>query len=184
MISAYVIGLPGSGKSTLLRHLTDDLDVQWLSRPFAHALYWRGAEMIGTQLGGHHHDFPGTDRLSMSVQPKAIAAVRATPWPVCIGEGDRLATGSFLDALAGASEHFDLVWLDVPDELAESRRAHRGASSPTPSWLQGRATKVRRLVETRPHVRLDGTLDPALLVADAISQVRAFSSLAGPDSVR
>ena len=80
-----------------------------ITRPFAHTLYWRGPEMVGAQLGAHHHDFPGTDRLSMGVQPIAIAAVQARPWPVVIGEGDRLATAGFLDALAENSDRFDLV---------------------------------------------------------------------------
>ena len=100
---------------------------------------------------------------------------------MCIAEGDRLATAGFLDALGESSDRFDLVWLDVPDELAAARRAQRGASAPTDTWLKGRATKVRRLVESRPHVRLDGTMDPAQLVAAALA-IPAFATLVGqPD---
>lgn len=176
MIAAYLIGLPGAGKSTLMRLLTDGLDVAWERRPFAHARYYDDDRLIGAQIGGHHPEFPGTDRLSMAVQPKAIAWVAGRPAPVVLGEGDRLATAGFLDALAAAADRFDLVWLDTAPADAAARAAARG-STQNEQWRRGRETKVRRLVEARAHVRLDGALSPTDLVAVARARVPAFATI-------
>lgn len=176
MRRAYVVGLPGAGKSSLLRHITADLARWDERRPFAHIVYARGPHTLGMQLGGDHPTFSGTDRLSMGVQPLAIQFVTqlAKHWPdlVVLGEGDRLANAGFLDAFGG-----DLVWLDTPPDLAGARRAARSNATQSATWLAGRATKVRRLVEGRDHIRLDGTLPPDDLAAAAIEAVPAFASL-------
>lgn len=177
MNACYLIGVPGSGKSTLLRTITAGLDTSWERRPLAHALYWRGTNLAGAQLGAHHPHFPGTDRLSMSVQPTAIALVAARPWPVVIAEGDRLATNAFLTALRDHSDTFTLLYLNTPDQLAAERRATRSASTPTAAWLQGRTTKVRNLTTTWPHTELDGTLPPDQLAQAAIAASPALQAL-------
>lgn len=177
MIAAYVIGVPGAGKSTLLRALTEGLDVSWERRPFAHAVYYRGAEVVGAQLGGHDPRFPGTDRLSMSVHPLAIEVVGRRPWPVVVAEGDRLATPGFLNALAAAADRLDVVYLDVPEEVAAERRAGRG-SAQNEQWLRGRRTKIERLALTRPVVTVDGTRPVAEVVAE-VGALPAFAALGG-----
>lgn len=178
MIGAYLIGLPGSGKSTLMAALGAGVPTSWMTRPFAHALYTGpdGAPVHGAQLGGPHPAFPGTDRLSMGVQLSAVSWVATRPAPLLVGEGDRLATVGFLDAFAAACDHFDLVVLSVPEELAAARRQARG-SNQKPSWVKGRITKVTNLLAHRPHVVLNGATAPDVLVAEAVRSVPAFAAL-------
>lgn len=178
MLGAYLAGIPGSGKSSLLAALSAGVPVSWMTRPFAHALYTGpgGDPVLGAQLGGLHPAFPGTDRLSMGVQPLAIDWVSGAPVPLLVGEGDRLATAGFLNAFAAACDVFTLVLLDVPADVAASRRAIRG-SHQSESWVKGRATKVSNLVSHRSHVVLDGTLAPPDLLAAAVRSVPAFAAL-------
>ena len=172
---AYLVGVPGAGKSTLMRHLTASVPYVLERRPLAHLVYLGEGRATGVQLGAPHEAYGGTDRLSMSVQPTAVEFVTwlavAAPEVAVIAEGDRLANGRFLDALGG-----DLVWLDTPEDEAQRRRAGRG-SHQNERWLAGRATKVRRLVGHRPHVRLDGSLPPAELTAAALAAVPAFRAI-------
>lgn len=178
---AYLIGVPGAGKTTLMRAIAGDVTYVELKRPLAHRIYASDVgQVIAMQVGGSHPEFGGTDRLSMSVQPAAIALVRAFsetyPDAAIVAEGDRLATQGFLDAFGG-----DLVWLDTPAELAAARRAGRNLgkrADQNASWVQGRGTKVANLVTHRPHIRLDGALPPVELRAQAVRLVAAFRQLA------
>lgn len=173
---SYVVGIPGAGKTSLINAATAGVASVAIGAPLAHLVYLDGGEVIGMQLGARHDEFGGTDRLSMSVQRKAIAHVaswtEAYPAAVVIAEGDRLATASFLDAFGG-----QLVWLDTPPALAAARRAHRSTDQ-NAAWVTGRQTKVANLVAARPHTRLDGSLPPAELLAQALAHVPALAALA------
>lgn len=175
-LAAYLIGQPGAGKSTLLRAVTAGVPFATEHRPFAHLVYVVEGRVLGVQLGGAHASFAGTDRLSMSVQPLAIRFLghwrQAFPDSVIVAEGDRLATAGFLDALDG-----QLVWLDTPPEIAAGRRAGRSRKAQNPAWVRSRQTKVARLLEARPHTRLDGSLPPDELAAQALASVPAFAAL-------
>lgn len=143
-----MVGEPGAGKSTLVRKLTARLGEDHRTRPFAHVLYTHPgeAQVVAAQIGGPHEQFPGTDRLSMSVQPEAIAWLSGAPAPMVFAEGDRLATVGFLNAMDEWCEKWWLFHLVVPAEVAAARRAARG-SKQNDQWVKGRQTKVRRLVE-------------------------------------
>jgi hypothetical protein len=177
VLGAYLIGEPGSGKSTLLATVTADAyEVEWRTKPFAHALYYgQDGRTRAAQIGGWHERFPGTDRLSMSVQPKAIEWLLSAPAPVVFGEGDRLATTGFLAALADACDDWWLFYLATPEATAAERRAERGGGQ-NETWLAGRRTKVRRLVEAHQDrlVTIDGA-EPVAVLADALRQWPAFA---------
>lgn len=188
MRSVYIVGEPGAGKSTLMRALTAGVARLRRAKPFAHDLLVNEetGRPVGIEIGAAHPTFPGTDRLSMSVQPRAIEWVQGEPTPLLLGEGDRLATRGFLGALAGCSTQLSVVWLDVPEEVAAARRAARGTKQ-SETWVIGRRTKVARLVaELRGWadtgavelLRLDASL-PTDVLADGCRQaIPALSALA------
>jgi P-loop Nucleotide Kinase3 len=156
---AYLLGEPGAGKSTLIKALTAELEQYPMPKPFAHIGYFRDDRVVAKQIGGTHAKFPGTDRLSMSVQPKAIEWLASAPAPMIFGEGDRLATTGFLTALGAACSTWNVLLLDTPSSMAAKRRAQRGGNQ-ADAWVAGRITKVRRLAdEFSEHlVVIDGTL--------------------------
>lgn len=180
MRGAYVIGEPGSGKSSLMRSCLGDRPDLLRERPVPHGLYLgTGGAIAGAQIGLPHRSFPGTDRLSMSIQPAAIDWVRGAPVPALVGEGDRLATVAYLDAMIEVCDVFTLLWLDTPAEVAEDRRRARG-SNQSPTWIRGRRTKVDRLVGAYPDVvRLDGATPLRALAELAIEAAPALRALAG-----
>ncbi len=136
----YIFGEPGSGKSTLLAHLTRML---WhgpdAEHPFAHRVYACGV----TELGARRKDFPGTDALSMSVQPRVVEWLGDTNPQLVIGEGDRLANGKFFDAVRNLGYSLKLYVL-VGEEASALHRRIRG-SEQDDKWLAGRRTKVYNL---------------------------------------
>lgn len=171
MKAAYIIGVPGSGKSSLVRAwaaLPAVAGAQRRPKPFAHEVYYRHRQGVAwlaqsCQIGGHHLTFPGTDRLSMSVQPKAIEWLEGAPFPYVFGEGDRLATDGFFQALERITNgEWHLIFLDTPEELAKERRmirAEQTGAKQNESWLAGRRTKTERLRHAWPHrvIEIDGT---------------------------
>jgi hypothetical protein len=180
MRGAYIIGEPGVGKSTAVTALTAGVDTEWRRKPFAHAVYRDDdGRTVAAQIGGPpkapDHGFPGTDRLSMSVQPRAVEWVGSAPAPMVFGEGDRLASAGFLHALSDYCDEWWLVYLSAPAEVIEARRAERG-SQQNETWLQGRRTKTRNLAVqfSRQLVTIDATVPTEAVVAQIRRQVPAF----------
>lgn len=128
-------------------------------------------------LGRRRATFPGTDALALNVMPAATAAARAWAFacPQAVGEGDRLASGIFLDAAREAGDVL-LVHLDTPPDAAADRRAQRAVTLnlgvQSAAWVKGRATKVQRLLARYPHSTVDGSAAPADVAAQ-------FAGLAG-----
>lgn len=144
----YIFGEPGSGKSTLLAHLTRGAKHIDYDRPFAFRVY---AERV-VEVGKRRPDFPGTDALSMSVQPTVVAFLKTGPQLV-VAEGDRLANGKFFEAAVEQGFDLKLVCLNGKEASALHRRM-RG-SEQDPKWVDGRRTKALNLAmdpRWNPHV--------------------------------
>lgn len=158
----YIIGIPGSGKSTALAAALQGLPVVGQgSQPFAMVHY-----KYGVQLGRVRKAFSGTDALSLSVQPRAEDWITAAPPYVqaVVAEGDRLANVGFFRSATQAGWALDVIYLDVPLQIARQRCLERG-SNQNEVWWKGRCTKVANLCAQRLVYRIDGTLSVAAVAA-------------------
>lgn len=168
MNGLYFIGEPGVGKSALVAALTAGTDPEWRYTPFAHAVYLSDdGRPQAAQIGGSDPHYPGTDRLSMSVLPRAIDWLSQAPTPFVFGEGDRLANGRFFQAMTEWCDEWRLVVLNAPSDVAADRRARRG-SQQNPGWVKGRRTKFLKLAhDWHDHaVTLDATAPTAQLARE------------------
>lgn len=164
-----MVGVPGAGKTTCLGAAFDLLGWARLlaeDGPFAHEMLVEDSVVVGAHLGKQRDGFGGTDALGMGVAPKVKRwLAEQDTYPLVVGEGDRLGTGSFL----GAAMHMpdvevEVVLLGCREETAAKRRAERG-STQNPSWLSGRLTKVRNLAPLADHT-VDGNRPVEAVAAD------------------
>jgi hypothetical protein len=169
----YLIGEPGSGKTTLMAELVGRLEWKQEAEPIPHIWYGDG---VACQIGVRREGFAGTDGLSMSIQPKAVAWILNRPATLVLAEGDRLANDGFFKAAKRAGYALWLVYLNLPPELAVERRAARG-STQNATWLAGRVTKVKRLAERWYHLTLPAEEPPEALVDRLIEKVPALEAL-------
>lgn len=139
----YLIGAPGSGKSSALLNAFNLLgwEESWVAtQPFRHQM--QGPVLY---MGSMDGDFTGTDRLSMSVQPKAVQFIKDNVGEVVVGEGDRLGNGKFLDQC----KTLDLIYIDTPINVAYQRMFDRATELGTEpqdfTWWKGRASKAGKL---------------------------------------
>lgn len=176
----YLVGVPGSGKTTALDAAVDLLAIdppEVVREPVPHVRYgplW--------YLGVRREAFGGTDALSMSISPKAVAWLPEVDARVLVGEGDRLATPKFLLAAPQRT----VIWLDTPVKLCRERAAARAAALGRPeqemSWWKGRVTKVTNLVARVPHVRIDGDQHPLAIRNDVAEIIGAALRFAPADA--
>ena len=155
----YLFGEPGAGKSTLASHLTRRLRMEPYAHPFAHRCY-PAANVI--ELGPRRRgSFPGTDGLSMSVQPSVISWLRAEQPEFVMAEGDRLANGSFFEAARDLGYSLRLVHLKG-EAAAALQRSVRGTTQDA-TWVAGRRTKCFNLAEEWWPLELPAGSPPAEL---------------------
>jgi Predicted ATP-dependent serine protease len=174
MIQVCAIGgEPATGKSTLAIRLLEELSKKEHPRQFRLS-FVRGLEFRSEKLfvlGVYEGTtFPGTDRLSMAVQPETInwltfmnQAETWHGWQVLF-EGDRLCTGSFFSALSQQVISFRLFLTVCNQQELANRRATRKQSA---IWLKGRAAKWDGLQRAWPCQMLPNGNEKELF--DAIS---------------
>ena len=145
----YIIGEPGVGKSTLMRALTATLGGMQVEQPVPHVAYRQQMEPQSrphaAEIGVRRGNFAGTDGMSMSIQPQVLAWLEAgPPYPLLVGEGDRLANGKFFDAVQRMGYELAVLHLWAAESVVAARRAGRGGRQ-NAKWVQGRQSKVARL---------------------------------------
>lgn len=148
-VLTYLIGEPGSGKSTLAGHLFRGIRSANRDKPFSHRLTTNGVYALGHTA---NPEYPGTDTLSMSVQPVVIDWLERTLPFFVFGEGDRLGTTSFFAEAERIGYNVN-VWMLEGADVAALQRRIRG-SNQDPTWLAGRQSKVRNIAEAREVHRL------------------------------
>lgn len=149
--SIYIIGGPGSGKSTLMAQLLEGWEVgpyqKWTSREmFGHYLV-HPSQGAGAYLGHLRPDYPGTDALSLSVAPQALAWLDSIPllgldW--VFGEGTRLSHMGFLLALASCTD-LTVIYLEIDPEEAARRRLARGGKLLSEHYCKVATTKAKNV---------------------------------------
>lgn len=150
-------GEPATGKSTLMMSVLKSLSV---SEEFRHGKVrghrFPNEKILVIGLYAEGQGFPGTDRLSMAVQPDAIDLLDKAQ-ELGLGnytlllEGDRLFTQSYLEAAKGKVERLDAILLQVGHEEVERRHVARGDSQ-SAQFKKSRATKYKNIAERCPFV--------------------------------
>lgn len=122
--------------------------------------------------------YSGTDRLSMAVQPHAERFIKSQ----CvageddvriIAEGDRLTTPSFFSNIMELDLDLQIVYLNVPPDVQESRRSER-MDTKKGSWLKGRETKLSSITSRFECVEI-----PHQSPEDTDAAVRVISDFMG-----
>jgi hypothetical protein len=167
----YIIGPPGVGKSTAVSSAIRLLNwgtPRLIMKPFAHEVY---TDVAAIHLGKHRDNgFPGTDTLSLGVNPKAVEFIAGCPAKIVVGEGDRLANKRFLTTCADYSP-LTLVTLVAPPGVSHQRMVNRaeqrGVAPQKESWWAGRYTKTSNLrYLSHPnltHHAINATNNPAVV---------------------
>lgn len=172
-------GVPATGKSTIMRR------VMQLIGPGQSFTYGLCRFTLHSQPEGRpsvsvlgtydEKDFPGTDRLSMGVQPDAVAFLRSQPFAsTVVFEGDRLFNGKFLTAASGCGP-LEIYVIETDPALLSMRHSLARADVQPESWLSGRRTKVANIQAAFKHVVLRNDLpqDVELLAQFLASRVLA-----------
>lgn len=133
-----IIGLPATGKSTITKaFLSQFQDWEIKEAPLVPYLQRQNLIVLGRYDEGEK--FPGCDRMSMAVQPKAIDFVNDT-YANILFEGDRLGTASFLEHCADHGELEILIITSNPT-IIEARHLGR-KDTQSEQFKHGRETKI------------------------------------------
>lgn len=139
-------GMPATGKTAILRQFMAPLVWERIQpRKLVTAMYNQEHDLI---VLGDYSDpdqpFPGTDCLSMAVQPEAIRFLNETTSNVLF-EGDRLFTGSFLEFAAILVDQsvldLDIILVQADSLIVESRHEARNDGQ-NEQWLRSRQSKL------------------------------------------
>lgn len=177
----YLVGMPGAGKSTLAAALTADCHREPVDSVVPHDALARAGKLVGAELGRRRDNYSGTDALKMSIQRRAEAWISSQPYPLVIGEGQRLSNRAFLAAAETGGYRVRLLYVDVPSATAAARRAGR-PTEPDPRWTAGVATMARNVAAAAEESGwlagiLDGTKPLAALVFQAQRMIPELEAL-------
>ena len=153
-------GLPASGKTTIMKEFMKGKELEKQTPKDLVVTMFN--KQYNLHIVGDYSDpnepFPGLDRLSMAVQPKAIEFLKETKSNILF-EGDRLFTASFLEAASDLVDRGELdlkiVLVNADPAIVEQRHKDR-ADSQTEQFIKGRATKydnIRSSLVLMPYIQ-------------------------------
>lgn len=171
MIEVVAIGgAPGTGKSTLMRRILDLLGgigrqgkAEQLTLKLLRGYTFKVPQIMVLGIYGSEVTFPGTDRLSMAVQPECLQWLehmnRSREWHGwrVFFEGDRLCNSKFFKECQRLKIPFRLILLECSNDEQQRRFRERGSQQPE-NFIKGRATKYLNLARSFPHTVLSNEL--------------------------
>ncbi len=150
-----IIGEPATGKSTLMKAFMALVQEQqplgsWCDSQiwgfFMHQFFAGNGKLSVSVLGRYDdamHQFPGTDRLSMAVQPRVVDWLDRFADGAVLWEGARLGTASLFWHLVAEADDFKILSLHLPPEELHARRIHERSQSER--FLKAKATQIKNL---------------------------------------
>lgn len=142
-------GEPATGKTTLMFKLISMADDWQIVKPqkLLDAMY---SEKLNLYILGKYETgdnvFQGTDRLSMAVQPDAVAFFESLENSNVIFEGDRLFNGKMLDRLSELFPNdFKILILTASHDTKEQRHVDR-KDDQDDKFKNSRATKISNIM--------------------------------------
>lgn len=138
-----IIGEPATGKSTLIRQLMASRP--WVFQKLKWVPHHRNNESaILGDYSSSSEMFPGTDRLSMAVQPHARQWIRESGAQMFLFEGDRLGNLKFIEQLMADGHDLKVIRLMADKHTRQTRSIiQRRAQDST--FLRSRETKLRNM---------------------------------------
>jgi broad-specificity NMP kinase len=140
-----VCGVPGTGKSTLFREFMKSST--WERTQPAKLVDSEYSKDLDLYILGKYDEgetFPGTDKLSLAVQPEFVKWFKVTESNILM-EGDRLTNMNLYELMSEQPDiEFHIVVLKCKQDLLKQRYADRG-SNQSDQFLNGRETKISNI---------------------------------------
>lgn len=142
-------GVPATGKSTLIKNLLSKA-TDWEKKEPVQLVSGMYSSSLNTIILGIYEEgekFPGTDRFSMAVQPKAEEFIDwATGQMNVLFEGDRLFNAKFLEFCLNYENvaPLEIIILTAPSKLVEERHVDR-SDSQSDQFKKSRETKLSNI---------------------------------------
>lgn len=142
-------GGPATGKSSIVRAYLQGRTSPDLRRTNGIPFHMKGTTMA---FGDYHDEsapYPGTDRMSFSIQPKVQELMLKMPNTMSfLWEGDRLCNSVMFDWLMQNNFDTHLIFITCDPETLTIRRGKRKQDA---TFQKGRDTKVSNLWNAYKH---------------------------------
>jgi len=153
-------GYPGSGKSYIVKKLIQLIEVlhgslwtweEHKPQEFPSVLYTQNSNLIIMGTYKENELFPGTDRLSMGVQPsfQKFLLSKKEEGVTILFEGDRLFNGATIRFLYENKIPYQVVIISAEQATVNKRRQARSEQNET--WRKGRQSKVDNIARQCPN---------------------------------
>ena len=138
-----LIGVPAVGKTTIMRQFLKRINAK--PQKVGHIPLLRSTTAVVLGVYDEGETFAGTDRMSMSIQPK-VEEFLSKEWKGhVVFEGDRLGNLSFFRYVSKLPDTDLFVFVVTAKPETVTARHHQRKDCQTQTFLQSRATKVNNL---------------------------------------